>query len=68
MSFVQVQNSDLLSVQGLNRGYDPVQLITWFIISVSCGANRYEHLEVTRFDGVILQVRSFQKFSMANRI
>jgi len=53
MSFTAVLNSAPLPVQGSNRGYDPVQLIIQFIISVWCGASRYEHLEVTRFDGVI---------------
>jgi len=33
--------------------YDPIQLITQFIIAARCGASRYKHLEVTRFDGVI---------------
>lgn len=60
-----------------NRGYDPVQIILQFIVSIWCGANRYEHLEVSRFDGVLQQllgwkrmaghrafVRFFQKFTM----
>lgn len=77
MSFDEVLQKSPLPVQGSNRGYDPVQLIMQFIISIWCGANRYEHLEVTRFDGVIQQmfgwkrmaghrafVRYFQKFTM----
>ena len=77
MSFAEMLNNAPLPVQGSNRGYDPVQLIIQFIVSVWCGASRYEHLEVTRFDGVIQQifgcksmaghrafVRYFQKFSM----
>jgi hypothetical protein len=77
MSFSEVLKSAPLPVQGSNRGYDPVQLITQFIVSIWCGASRYEHLEVTRFDGVIQQlfgwksmaghrafVRYFQKFTM----
>ena len=39
-----------LPVQGSNRGYDPVQLFVQFMASVWCGANRYAHLDVTRFD------------------
>jgi hypothetical protein len=77
MSFLQVLNDAPLPAQGSNRGYDPVQLIVQFIISIWSGASRYEHLEVTRFDGVIQQMfgwksmaghrafaRYFQKFSM----
>ena len=77
MSFSTVLKNTSLPVQGSNRGYDPVQLIVQFIVSIWCGASRYEHLEVTRFDGVIQQmfgwkrmaanrafIRYFQKFSM----
>jgi hypothetical protein len=77
MSFCEVLKDAPLPAQGSNRGYDPVQLIVQFIISIWSGASRYEHLEVTRFDGVIQQMfgwksmaghrafaRYFQKFSM----
>jgi hypothetical protein len=77
MSFAAALSKAPLPVQGSNRGYDPIQLVIQFIISVWCGASRYEHLEVTRFDGVVQQlfgwkamaghrafVRYFQKFSM----
>ncbi|NLN25744.1 MAG: IS1380 family transposase [Bacteroidetes bacterium] len=77
MSFSEVLKEAPLPTQGSNRGYDPVQLIMQFIISVWCGASRYEHLEVTRFDGMIQQmfgwkrmaghrafIRYFQKFTM----
>lgn len=77
MSFAKQLKSAPLPAQGSNRGYDPVQLIIQFIVSIWCGASRYEHLEVTRFDGVIQQifswksmaghrafVRYFQKFTM----
>jgi len=77
MSFAEQLKSAPLPAQGSNRGYDPVQLIIQFIVSIWCGASRYEHLEVTRFDGVIQQifswksmaghrafVRYFQKFTM----
>ncbi len=56
MSFLQVLKNAPLPAQGSNRGYDPVQLIVQFIISIWSGANRYEHLEVTRFDGIIQQM------------
>ena len=56
MSFSTVLKNTSLPVQGSNRGYDPVQLIVQFIVSIWCGASRYEHLEVTRFDGVIQQM------------
>ena len=42
-----------LPLQGSNRGYDPIQLINNFWVSIWSGASRYEHLEVTRQDPVI---------------
>jgi len=77
MSFIELLKTCPLPAQGSNRGYDPLQIIVQFIISIWCGASRYEHLEVTRFDGVIQQmfgwknmaghrafIRYFRKFSM----
>ena len=34
--------------QGSNRGYSPLQLIINFWVSIWSGANKFEHLEVTR--------------------
>jgi len=64
--------------QGSNRGYDPLQLINHFWVSIWCGANRFEHLEITRHDAVIGKLfgwtrmaghkafeRYFRKFSQA---
>ncbi|AYD46706.1 IS1380 family transposase [Arachidicoccus soli] len=77
MKFTHFLERTPLPQPGSNRGYDPVQIILQFIVSVWCGANRYEHLEVARFDGVLQQlfgwermaghrafVRFFQKFTM----
>ncbi len=63
---------------GSNRGYAPSQLITQFMLSVGCGANRFEHGEVTRHDPVLQRLfgwkrmanfkavmRLFRKFSQA---
>ena len=41
---------------GSNRGYAPEQLITQFMLSVWCGANRFEHGEVTRHDPVLKRI------------
>lgn len=46
--------------QGSNRGYSPLQLITCFMVSVWCGANRFEHLEVSRFDEVLRKIFGFK--------
>ena len=67
-----------LPEQGSNRGFSPVQLIICFMVSVWCGANRFEHLEVDRFDEVLRKIfgfksmaghkfyqRYFRKFSIA---
>jgi hypothetical protein len=47
-----------------NRGYRPEQLITQFMLSIWCGANRFEHGEVTRHDPVLKHVFGFTR--MAN--
>ena len=52
-----------LPEQGSNRGYDPVQLITSFMVSIWCGANRFEHLEVSRFDDVLRRIFGFKKMA-----
>ena len=49
---------------GSNRGYRPEQLITQFMLSVWCGANRFEHTEVTRHDPVLKRLFGFKR--MAN--
>lgn len=49
---------------GSNRGYRPEQLITQFLLSVWCGANRFEHGEVTRHDPVLKRLFGFKR--MAN--
>lgn len=52
-----------LPVQHSNRGYSPVQLIITFWVSVLSGANRYEHLEVTRHDRVIRKMFGWKKMA-----
>lgn len=47
-----------------NRGYEPTQLIVQFMLSVWCGANRFEHGEVTRHDPVLKKLFGFEH--MAN--
>ena len=49
---------------GSNRGYRPEQLIVQFMLSVWCGANRFEHGEVTRHDPVLRRLFGFKR--MAN--
>jgi hypothetical protein len=60
-----------LPSQGSNRGYNPIQLINNFWISIWSGASRFEHLEVTRMDKVIQRMfgwktmaghKSFQRY------
>jgi len=76
--------NELLKDMGLpnqksNRGYDPIQLINNFWVGIWSGANRYEHLEVTRHDRVIRRMfgwrrmpghkafqRYFRKFGQAD--
>ncbi|MDA0196991.1 MAG: hypothetical protein O2951_18460 [Bacteroidetes bacterium] len=52
-----------LPEQGSNRGYGPIQLLTSFMVSVWCGANRFDHLEVSRFDDVLRRIFGFKKMA-----
>lgn len=47
-----------------NRGYRPEQLLVQFMLGVWCGANRFEHGEVTRHDSVLQRLFGFVR--MAN--
>ena len=40
MSFIELLKTSPLPAQGSNRGYDPVQIILQFIISIWCGAKQ----------------------------
>jgi hypothetical protein len=46
-----------------NRGYQPEQLITQLLMSVWCGANRYEHCEVTRVDKALAEIFGFKRMA-----
>ena len=52
-----------LPQQGSNRGYRPSQLIQNFWVGVWCGANCFEHLEVTRQDAVIQEIFDWQRMA-----
>jgi len=52
-----------LPKQGSNRGYNPIQLINQFWVSVWSGANRFEHLEVTRQDEVIRKMFGWSRMA-----
>lgn len=52
-----------LPLQGSNRGYSPKQLITCFLVSIWCGANKFEHLEVSRFDEVLRKIFDFKRMA-----
>ena len=49
---------------GSNRAYRPEQLILQFMLSVWCGANRFEHGEITRHDRTLQQIFGWSR--MAN--
>jgi hypothetical protein len=48
--FYQSANSWGLPLPGSNRGYNPVQLLEQFIVSVWSGACRFAHIDFLRFD------------------
>ncbi len=64
LNFDQALQGSGLPQPGSNRGYRPEQLIIQFMLSVWCGANRFEHGEVTRHDPVLKRLFGFQQ--MAN--
>ena len=52
-----------LPEQGSNRGYSSHQLIKQFMASAWCGANKFEHTEVTRQDEAIRQFWGFERMA-----
>ncbi|MCS6933811.1 MAG: transposase, partial [Chitinophagales bacterium] len=63
MRFDECIESLELPEQGSNRGYSPLLLIKQFMTGVWCGANRFEHLEVTRQDEVMRQLWGFKRMA-----
>lgn len=63
MSFDAMLAELPLPAQGSNRGYSPEQLIKQFMTSIWCGANKFEHTEVTRQDEVIRQFWGFRQMA-----
>ncbi len=49
---------------GSNRGYRLEQLIVQFMLSVWCGANRFEHGEVTRYDPVLQRLFGWRRLGL----
>ncbi len=47
LGFESVLTACGLPQPGSNRGYRPERFVTQFMLSVWCGANRFEHGEVT---------------------
>ncbi|HJW81351.1 MAG TPA: IS1380 family transposase [Acidiferrobacterales bacterium] len=64
IGFDAALRASALPQPGSNRGYAPEQLIVQFMLSVWCGANRFEHGEVTRHDPVLRRLFGFAR--MAN--
>jgi len=48
---------------GSNRGYRPEQLVTQLLMSVWCGANRFEHCEVTRVDTTLAKIFGIRRMA-----
>jgi hypothetical protein len=64
LGFQGALSASRLPQPGSNRGYRSEQLITQFMLAVWCGANRFEHAEITRHDPVLRQLFGFKR--MAN--
>jgi hypothetical protein len=63
MGFDRMLESLHLPAPGSNRGYGPEQLVKQFLTSVWCGANRFEHCEITRHDDVLREVWGFKQMA-----
>ena len=63
MGFDEMLESLQLPAPGSNRGYGPEQLVKQFLTSVWCGANRFEHCEITRHDDAMRQVWGFKQMA-----
>ncbi len=63
MQFEEILGELSLPAQGSNRGYSPEQLIKQFMTSIWCGANKFEHTEVTRQDEVIRKFWGFRRMA-----
>ena len=61
LQFEQALAQAGLPEPGSNRSYAPTQPITQFMLSVWCGANRFEHAEVTRHDPVPKRIFGFTR-------
>ena len=61
IEFSKKLNQLELPTQGSNRGYSTEQLITNFLVGIWCGANCFEHLEVTRHDQAIAEIFDWEK-------
>lgn len=56
MGFRQAVAEWGLPTPGSNRGYQPVQLIEQFIVSIWCGACRFAHAETVRMDNTLTRL------------
>lgn len=63
MSFDSALKDFGLPTPASNRGYSPAQLISQLMISIWCGANRYEHTEITRMDDVLRRIFGFTRMA-----
>lgn len=61
MGFRQAAAGWGLPAPGSNRGYEPLQLIEQFIVSIWCGACRFAHAETVRMDGTLVRLFGWTK-------
>lgn len=47
--------------QGSNRGYNPVQIILGLFAGVWCGASRFGHLDIVRYDTVLCNLLGWNR-------
>lgn len=61
LQFATVAQQWDLPQPGSNRGFEPVQLIEQFLVSIWCGANRFVHADITRMDGTLARLFGWRR-------
>ena len=66
--FDEVLDGCEIPQQGSNRGYAPKQLIKGLFAGVWCGASRYAHLDLVRYDGALCKMIGWDRGAGTKRI
>ena len=57
----QISSCRALPKPGSNRGYQAIDIIEAFMVSIWCGANRFLHTEITRHDRALSKIFNWKR-------